>query len=262
MSEHKSALRQIEVLLAGSRPEELRRGLELFREELWTASADEAGPLLEVITPLFYIDPLDRPDLVPFLDEAIRLVVGSGAWTVPLLVEKLDAGDLKAQMAIAHALGGLGSDAVGPLLAEYRAREEPARRAFILYSLGKVKSEAVARALPAALEAAGSADRELRDTATRVLGKFAEVIPASELPEEVRKTVWEALRRNLADPSSAIRAKAVRSLGKLARYGYLSASQRKDLEAICRELLGEDERADWERAYIVRKEAREALGNL
>jgi hypothetical protein len=35
----------------------------------------------------------------------VDLVVGFGEWVIPALVEKLDAGDLKAQMAAGHALG-------------------------------------------------------------------------------------------------------------------------------------------------------------
>jgi hypothetical protein len=56
-----------------------------------------------------------------------------------------------------------------------------------------------------------------------------------------------------------VRAKAVRSLGKLARYGHLNGRERWELAAILRRILGKDERFEWDRAYVVRKEAQEAL---
>jgi HEAT repeat protein len=111
-----------------------------------------------------------------------------------------------------------------------------------------------------ALEASASPDLELRDSATRALGKFAESILPSDLPAELRSAVLERLRANLADTSPGIRSKAVRSLGKLARYRHLTVQEREQLGITLRRLLGEDEHFDWDKAYVVRKEAKEALG--
>ena len=252
----------IQTLLASSRPEEMRRGLELLKTEIGRMSSAEAKPLFELVSTLFYIDPLDRPDLVPILDDAVSLVVSFGAWVVPVLVEILDAGDVKAQLAIGHALGRIGPSAIGPLIDAYTASPDATRRAFVLYALGKIKSPQIVKAAPLALDAAGSEDPELRDTAIRAIGKFAESIPPKELPETLRLQFMERLRTGLADSSPVIRAKAVRSFGKLARHGHLSDSERESLRTICQSLLGNDERFEWDRAYIVRKEADEALRHL
>jgi HEAT repeat protein len=212
-----------------------------------------------MVSTLFYIDPLDRPDLVPLLEEAISLVVGFGKWVIPVLLQKLDAGDLKAQMAAAQALGRIGADAIAPLMAEYRSASDSARRTFILYALSKIKSPKIVQAAPITLEAAQSSDRELRDTATRTLGKFAESIPPSLLPVEIRHGFLKTLQKNLSDENPGIRAKAVRSLGKLAQYGHLTAEERAKLKTTFNHFLGNDEIFDWDRAYVVRKEVEEAL---
>jgi HEAT repeat protein len=212
-----------------------------------------------MVSAIFYIDPLDHPELVPILDQAVSLVVGFGVWVIPILVENLDAGDVKAQLAIGHALGRIGVDAIAPLMAEYQATTDPDRRIFILYAMGKIKSPQIVQAVPLALEAARSEDVELRDTATRAIGKFAESIHPPDLSGELRAALVEQLRDNLAEPNAGIRAKAVRSLGKLAKYGYLDAAEREKLKALCELVLGVDENFEWDRAYIVRKEAEEAL---
>ncbi len=248
----------METLLASTKPEELRQGLELVKQEISRIGDDEARPLYEMVSAAFYIDPLDRPDLVPVLDEAVSLVAGFGKWVIPVLVQNLDAGDLKAQIVVAHALGRMGTPAIQPLLAEYQSSSDPGRRAFILYSLGKIKSPKIVQAAPFVLEAAQSSDLELRDTATRAIGKFAESIPQSDLPHEIRRGFLDKLRANLADPKAGIRAKAVRSLGKLAKHGHLTAEELTKLRATLDLILGEDEHFDWDRAYIVRKEAKEA----
>ena len=249
----------IKTLLSSTKPEEIHRGLVLVKEEISQATSTERESLLEIVSALFYIDPLDEPDLVPFVDEAISIVAQFGVSIIPILTQKLDAGDLKAQMAVAHALGRIGADAVKPLIMEYDSSQDHARRSFILYALGKIKSPGIVAALPLALEAAQSPILELRDTATRALGKFAESVPPSHLPEQERRLCVERLQKNLADPNPGIRSKAVRSLGKLAKYKHLSLDERTKFKSTCLLILGKDENFEWDRAYIVRKEAEEAL---
>jgi HEAT repeat protein len=250
---------QIETLLASSNPEKIHQGLELVRKEIARIGSKRARPLFEMVAFLFNFDILDRPDLAPILNEAVSLVVGFGDWVIPELLRKLDAGDLKVQLTIGHALGRIGADAIQPLIAEYESTPDPARRVFVLYALGKIKSPLVMDAVPLALEAVVSPDLELRDTATRALGKFAESIPSLQVSDALRQEFIEKLQRNLADPSAGIRAKAIRSLGKLAKYGHLTLPEREALKEICQRLLGTDERFEWDHAYIVRREADETI---
>jgi HEAT repeat protein len=249
----------ISTLLAGTDPDEIRDGLALVKSQLPALSEEEGQTLLEMISALFYIDPLDLPDHVPVIEDAIALVGSMGDWAIPPLLQELGGGDVKAQMAIAQALGHMGAPAIDTLLFEYNACPEPACQNFILYALGKVKAPEIVKAVPAALEAAASIDQEMRDTATRALGKFAESIPAGDLAGEMRTDVLERLRKNMVDLNPALRAKAVRSLGKLARYGHMTGRERWELAATLRGILGQDENYEWDRAYVVRKEAKEAL---
>lgn len=253
--------RTISNLLSSHEPADLRRGLELVQTE--APKADPAGceRLCETVLPIFYIDPLDHPEHLPVIEEAIMVVAGLGEVVIPPLIQNLEMGDVKAQMAIASALGWMGARAVDPLIAEYHSTcPDPSCRSFLLYALGKVKAPEVVKAVPLAVEAARSSDLELRDTATRALGKFAESIPAGAVPDDVRQALLEVLLVNMSDYSPGVRAKAVRSLGKLAKYGHLTGRERWELAARLRRILGEDEGFEWDRAYVVRKEAKEALG--
>jgi HEAT repeat protein len=251
--------RTVSALLASTEPEELLRGLELVRAQITAIEEPEALRLFEMVSALFYIDPLDLPGHMPVVEEAISVVARFGEWVIPVLIQNLESGDVKAQMAIAQALGRMGADAIVPLIAEYEGCPEPDCGAFVLYALGKIKSPEIVAAAPVALDAASSPDLELRDSATRAIGKFAESIPAGGLPEELRADLVVVLQRNLADPSPGIRAKAVRSLGKLAKFGHLTARESDQLKLTLERILGEDEAFEWDRAYVVRKEAKEAL---
>jgi len=252
--------RRIAELLESHDPEDLRRGLSLARAESAAGDEETARGLCELIVPLFYIDTLDHPEHMPVVEEAIMVTADMGEAVIPVLIQTLESGDVKAQMALAQALGWMGAKAVDPIIAEYgETCPDPACRAFLLFALGKIRSPEVIKAFPLALEAVRSPDLELRDTATRVLGKFAEAIPAGALSDAARQTCLEALQANLGDASPGVRSKAVRSLGKLAKHGHLTPDEQAQLRGILRRLLGEDEHYEWDRAYIVRKEAKEAL---
>lgn len=255
----REALGELERLLSSEDPDKIRHGLERVRDELARVPPAEARPLFEAVASLFYLDPLDRPDLVPVLDEAVSLVARFGDWVIPLLLERLDTSDLKAQIATAHALGRIGAEAIAPLVAGFASTDDPGRRAFILYSLSKVQSPRILAACPLALEAAGSPGPELRDTGTRALGKLAESIPPSDLPHETRDAFIARLRKNLADPDPGTRAKAIRSLGKMARRGHLPPEEMEKLRATLELVAGKDARFEWDRSYVVRREAEEAL---
>jgi hypothetical protein len=252
--------RAVSKLLSSRDPEEVSAGLAKVWARLPRASDEEKQRYVEMASALFYIDTLDHPEYLPVVEDAISLVGSVGEVAIPILMQELEAGDVKAQMAIGLALGHMGATAIPALLAQYHELcPESGCRAFVLYALGKIKSPQVLAALPTALEAAGADDRELRDSATRALGKMAESIPAGGLSATLLEGTLERLRVNLADSSPAIRAKAVRSLGKLARFGHLSAQQCEQLTVTLRRILGEDDQYEWDRAYVVRKEAREAL---
>jgi HEAT repeat protein len=255
--------REIRMLLASPDPRELQKALQLAEIEIVKVGSREARPLFEMVSALFYIDPLDRPELVPVLDEAVNLAASLGRhWIIPVLLEGLNAGDLKAQWAIAHVLGRIGSDAIAPMMDTYGSTRDQMLRIFILYAMGKIKSAEIIAAVSLALEAAGSPDLEERDTATRTLGKLMESIPSGSLSEELKQQLLVRLKANLADTNASVRSKAIRSLGKMARYGHLSDSDRRQLKTVCRRILGTDDENDWDRAFIVRKEAEEALAYM
>ena len=252
--------RAVSRLLSSTDPEDVSVGLEKLRARIPRAESDEQRRYVEMVSALFYIDTLDHPEYLAIVEDAIGLVGNVGAAAIPILMQEITAGNSQAQMAIGQALGRMGAEAIAPLVEHYNQTcPEASCRAFVLYALGKIKSPRIIEALPVALSAAAETDQELRDSATRALGKFAESLPEGALNAEQLTAMLEQLRVNLGDGSPAIRAKAVRSLGKLARYGHLSGEECQRLSVTLKRILGEDEHYEWDRAFVVRKEAREAL---
>jgi HEAT repeat protein len=253
---------EIKTLLSSEDPGEIHQGLVKIRKELPDIDEQNARSLFEMISVLFHVDLFDHPDQAGVVDEAISLVGDFGEQVIPYLLTDLDAGDMKAQLAIGHAFGRVGEPALEPLLESFKCEESEECRIFLVYAMGRIKSPRVLDAFEEVLTAARSKNLELRDTAIRALGDFVEHIEKGDLPDEYKKSMLDAIQKNLGDVSAGVRAKAIRSYGKLARYGHLNKEEKAKLRRTCELLLGVDDQFDWDRAYIVRKEAQEALDCL
>ena len=253
--------RAIGKLLSSTDPEEVAAGLDKVWARLPRASADEKCQYVEMASALFYIDTLDRPEYLPVVEDAIGMIGSIGEVAIPILMQELEGGDVKAQMAIGQALGRMGADAIPALLEQYHeVCPEASCRAFILYALGKIKSRADRRS---AADRARSSRRGRPGSAGQRHPRAGQIRGVDSGRQARRRKPWppssNACGPISADGSPALRAKAVRTLGKLARYGHLSPEQCEQLTVTLHRILGEDEHFEWDRAYVVRKEAREAL---
>jgi HEAT repeat protein len=207
------------------------------------------------------VDTADRPDLQPLLDQAVAILAAQGVRVVPQLLELMKGSDIKSHLYLGRTLGAIGRAAL-PALRQVIATEDPYSRSFALFAVGKIHDTAAREALPEVIGSLMHPDKEVRDSAARTLGKIAERVPASELGRDRRAEIYEVLFRALSDAQPAVRAKAVRSLGKLARFGYLDATQEQHVRLAVLRILGRDEAYEWDRAFIVRREAEETLRHL
>ena len=172
----------IQNLFSSTDPADLLRGLALVEAAAPSAGPWERQTLCDMVVPLFYIDTLDHPEHMPVVERAIDVIAGMGEAAIPVLFENIDAGDVKADIAMAQALGLMGPSVIDVLIARYESGcGDPSCRAFLLFALGKIRSPEVLKAAPLVIEAAGSVELELRDTATRAIGKFVEVHPFRRL---------------------------------------------------------------------------------
>lgn len=104
----------IRTLVASQSPEDILKGLRLAAIEITKIGSREAEPLFEMVSSLFYIDALDHPELVSVVDEAVKLTATFGEWVIPILIDNLNDGDIKAQWAVANVLGRIGPKAIDP----------------------------------------------------------------------------------------------------------------------------------------------------
>jgi HEAT repeat protein len=245
--------------LEDSDPSDVLRSVARLRERLPGLAGADLRRSVEALCGLFYVDLFDRPDLEPALEAAEEALVRAGEPVIPLLTRLIEGSDIKSHMHLARVLGRIGAASLPHLRRVLATAEDPYSRAFALFAIGKIKSPAVNEALPEVVGALMHPDKEVRDSAARALGKIVEVVPAESLTPRRRREIFDALCRAVGDAQPAVRAKAARSLGKMAAFGYLDAEMTLQLRSLLEKLLTRGEETDWDRAYIVRREALGAL---
>ena len=74
--------------------------------------------------------------------------------------------------------------------------------------------------------------------------------------------MFTSLTRNLSDPNSGVRAKAVRGIGKMARFDFIGTPEKATAKKAIERILGFNNDFEWDRAYVVRAEAEETIKYL
>lgn len=241
---------------------EIVAGLEEIEGKIKKLRGKDLNEAILAVSSLFYIDLFDRPDLEPAVNKAFNILVALGAKSIPLLLHQLKEADLKVQLTLSRVLGQIGKPAINPLLKFYSSSFDPANRIFALYAMGKIRQPEMGKIIPKVLDAMDDSNAEVRDTATRLLGKLVEYLKPMKIPEKVRKKMFSGLIRNLSDRHSGVRARAVRSIGKMAKFGFIGPKEKAMAKKAMQRILGLDEAFDWDRAYIVRAEAEESMKYL
>ncbi len=237
-------------------------GLNQIEWKIKGLRGKDLNEVILALCSLFYIDTFDRPDLEPAVDRAFKILVGLGEKAIPLILYEMKETDLNVQLVLARALGQIGKPAIKPLLKFYSGSFDPFVRCFTLYALGKIREPEMARVIPKVMDAMDDSNGEVRDTATRVLGKLMEHLDPQTIPLKVKKRMFTSLTKNLSDRHSGVRAKAVRGIGKMAKFGFIGTQEKATAKKAMARILGLDDAFDWDRAYVVRAEAEETMKYL
>jgi len=245
--------------VAGHDLETIMSGLRIIEEGIHTYDSEDLLTVTDTLGSLLFIDGFDRPDLQPAVEAAVEILAEAGAEVIPYIMDSFENMDIKANISFAKVLGKIGVPAIPHLLDFYRQSDSSYQKAYALYALGKIKDKSVLAVLPDIMEAVDSEHLEVRDSAIRALGKTIEIITGRDISTVRRDSIFNLLFRCIADLHSTIRAKALRALGKMQKHGLLTEAQRSQLSAACRRITGQDENYQWDRAFIVRKEAQEVL---
>lgn len=210
--------------------------------------------VVEVLSSLFYIDLGDKPDWTQVVEDTVSVIASIGEAAVPTLIWLLGESDYKANLMMARALGRIGPPAYGPLKDLFYNPPTPWHRSLSMFGLAKMHEAALMEILPDTVSALDDSDREIRDTAARTVGRIIDSFQSGQVPQDLATQAFERLLFRLRDSSAVVRSKAVRSIGKMARKGYVRQDMLQVALVSVAQLLGEGDE-DSDPFYLVRKEA-------
>lgn len=240
-------------------PAVIAEGIQEIDATIDTLTEKDIPLIIDALTSLFYIDTFDRPDLRKVVESAQQTVAKIGPRALKYLLEKVRYTDIKAELALARTCGLIGKSAIAPLIEILRTSSDTTDVAFILYALGKIKTPEIIEALPDILYCVKSPVQETEDTAVRALGKICESINPADLNDDQKQEIINLLMDRSRHDNEVIRAKAVRGLGKLIQYGFVTDAEKEVIITRVRATLGLVRKSDWDTAYLVRRESQQIL---
>jgi HEAT repeat protein len=244
--------------LQATASDELLAAIIDVRRAIPEMSHEQKAEAASALATLFYVDPSDRPDLEPVVQQAMKAVVAMGPELIPHHLDEMRGVDFQAMFRYAQMLAEFGEQAVDSIVATLEGTDDPHTIAGGIYALSKVRDPSRVRALPLILQHCEAEDAELRAGAVRALGKYVEHLPPDALNNAQRCSMFDALTKATTDVQPVIRAKAIRGLGKMARVGVLNKAQTSRVAERVEEILGNRDSEQWDRAFVVRREANEA----
>jgi len=242
-------------LITSERPDKISQGLEWFEENIANLEGDKYRQALQAVASVFTHDVYEMPEYQGVVNNAVRILASQRELGIPYLLELLADSDYKVEFNLAIVLGKIGQTAVAPLMDAYSNSRHPSEKAFIIYALGKINDPAIARAIPLLLAALDDGDREVRDSAARSLGKISDNIDPKTMDDHLKGEIFGRLLPKTRDEYSGVRSKAIRSLGKMTKNGFLTKDQCHQLQTTLIDILGKSGDFIWDSAFIVRREA-------
>ncbi len=221
----------------------------------------ERAEAAAAVASLFYLDVQDRPEMATVVDQAIRLLHSMGSDLIPQHLEEMRGSDFKALFCFARVLALFGADAATPIIEACKDSDDVHLLVGGIYALTKIRDRSILEGLDLVVGLTEHADAEVRDTAIRALGKFVERF-SGDLDASALQRCYARLLAASFDSLPAIRAKAVRGLGKMAAAGALDADRRAEIRSRLEQVLGQSSEMVWDQAFIVRREAAEAAEHL
>ncbi len=242
--------------------DELIKACQVARNSIGAMDPKEMRAIADALTSVFYIDMTRHSEMHEVIDLASDTLAEMGADIVDILSDNLTDTDLFADFQMAKTLGKIGSPAVAVLKERFRTEQDPCLRSLALYALSTIEDPALIEIFDEVVSAVDHEDQELRSTAVEAIGTMIECIGGMCLDPNAVDRTFEKLMQKVSDSHAGTRAKAVYSIGKLARKEYLNEEQKDRAVTVMKSKLGIDEKHEWDRAFIVRKEAETAFFNL
>lgn len=224
-------------------------------------SLDEKTELVRAFAEVFFHAHHTKSSSMPRLAVHVEVLLASfGPDIIPVLLEEMREVDSESAVFFGKTLarfGNIGLDQCLNKVVELNEQgEDPIN---ILQALSFFRTPEAVQSVPQILEAAKSNRHHVTAMALYCAGRLVQKLKAQFFPTEIRKKLFDSSFAFLASSHGLVRKNAARTLGKMLRRGILFREQEDKLHKAFLSITGRDEHHNWDRAFIVRREAESFL---
>jgi len=230
-------------------------------KELSDLTTDEKLSLTKALSEVFFHVHHTGSTSMPKLAVLIEKLIGKfGPDMIPFLFQEILTADTETAADFGKSLarnGVVGLEFILSKLDEYRERDHDLINLIQVLSLFKIPE--AAKSVPAILAAAHHNNHQVTSMGLYSVGRLVQKLRPTAFSEELRSNIFDAVFRFLSNPQVLVRKNAARALGKMLRKGLLSKENEQKLYKTFLAIAGRDEHHNWDRAFIVRREAEDFL---
>jgi ferredoxin/flavodoxin---NADP+ reductase len=183
-----------------------------------------------------------------------------GPEMIPFLFKEILEADTETAVYFGKSLarnGVAALDFIVSKLADHRANDHDLINIVQVFSFFKIPE--VTKAIPVLLQEARHSNHQVTAMSLYSVGRLVLKLRPTVFSEELRSTMFDSVFRFLAHTQGLVRKNAARTLGKMLRKGLLSSDNEQKLYKTFLAITGRDEHHNWDRAFIVRREAEDFL---
>lgn len=218
---------------------------------------EEKNDLAAAFSVIFYHH--DHAGITGMAKMAIRaeqLIASFGCDVIPYLLEELINADAESAAYLGKAIALNSCANIDLVLDAWHENWEDDFAAInIIQALAYFKSPIVIKAMPQIIVACKSANYQVRAIALYAVGKLALRVDRDKYDDKLKLSMFDTIIEVLGDNKPLVRKNSARALGKMQKRGLLNESQRLQVLAAFKAILGTDDQHSWDRAFIVRHEA-------
>ncbi len=222
---------------------------------------EEKIDLTAALTTIFYHhDHSGVTDMVRLAIRAEHEIANFGCEVVPFLIDELVNADAESAAYLGKSIALNGCSGLDLILDAWTQQSEDDFATInIIQAISYFKDQAIVRAIPQLLIACKAENFQVRAIAIYTIGKLAIRLKPASFDEKTQVAMFDTIFERLKDPKSLVRKNAARTLGKMQKRGTLNRGNQIKTNNAFKAILGIDGLHKWDRAFIVRHEAKHFL---
>ena len=220
-------------------------------------SAEEKVVLANALSEIFFHAHHTGSTQMPKLAaHTVKRIAKFGPGIIPYLINEIIEADSESVAYFGQTLAKLGIPALDSVLSklpDYRNRDNNFIN--LIQAISYFKIPEAANAIPNVLREAGHSNHQITALALYTTGRLVQKLKPAMFTETLRNLMFDSVFGFLSNPQGLVRKNAARTLGKMLRKGLYTEEQEQKVYKTFLSIAGKDEHHNWDRAFIVRREA-------